>query len=93
MSWLEQYRVPEEAFGELVSSSHIGFEVQAYRYGYENTPEYGSIVVVNCGNFLTVGVIIGSEMTPAPGLPAMPTPMKATREQVRLHVPLEGSCC
>lgn len=91
MDWIEQYRLPEKAFGELVRSSHVGFDVQAYKYGYENNPEYGSIVVVNCGDFLTVGVIIGSEMTPAPGLAAMPTPMKATREQVQERYPdLEG---
>jgi hypothetical protein len=88
---LDDFQDVSRAFGEVASSSHIGFTVQAYRYGYEDTPEYGSIIVVNCGELLVVGVVVGSEMTPAPGLPATPTPMRATRKEVAERYPdLEG---
>ncbi|MEM3709919.1 MAG: hypothetical protein QXL46_03325 [Nitrososphaerales archaeon] len=91
MKWLDEYQDVSKAFGEVASSSQMGFTIQAYKYGYEYTPEYGSIVVVNCGKLLTVGVVVASEMTPAPGLSAIPTPMRATREEVAERYPdLEG---
>ena len=91
MNWLEQFNSPEKAFGEVVNSTHFGFGMQAYRYGYGNTPEYGSLVVVNCGDFITIGVVVGSEMSPAPGLSIIPTPLRSTRKQVEERYPdLEG---
>jgi len=91
LNWLEEFQSPEKAFGEVVNSTHVGFGMQAYRYGYGSTPEYGSLVVVNCEDFITVGVVVGSEMSPAPGLPTVPTPMRSTRKQVEERYPdLEG---
>lgn len=91
MNWFEEFLSPEKAFGEVVNSTHVGFGMQAYKYGYSSTPEYGSLVVVNCGDFISIGVVVGSEMSPAPGLPTVPTPMRSTRRQVEERYPdLEG---
>lgn len=87
VDWLTIFSNPDVAFGEVFESNNMGFKVRAYKYGYDSTPEYGSIIVVNCGSHLTVGLIHYSEMTVTPGLQAIPVPMRALREQVKNRYP------
>jgi len=87
IDWMKMYSSPEAAFGEVYESNHTGFKVRAYKYGYEATPEYGSLIVINCGSHLTVGLVYYSEMLVAPGLQSIPVPMKASREQVKNRYP------
>lgn len=85
IDWLLEYRDPEKAFGEVISSSHMHFSVQSYHEKLR--PEYGSIIVVNSGDILNIGIIYKSEIVSAPGLPSVPVPLKATREDVRRRYP------
>lgn len=87
VEWLDIFSNPKDAFGEVYESDNMGFKVRSYRYGYDATPEYGSIIVVNCSSHLTVGLIYYSEMTVSPGLQTVPTPMRALREEVRSRYP------
>lgn len=89
--WFKVFGDKNAAIGEVVSSSHAGFRVQSYRYEYAYTPEYGSILVANCDTHLTIGVVVGTKIEPAPGLPSVPVPLKATRSEIRQKYPdLEG---
>ena len=89
--WFKIFSDKDAAIGEVISSSHVGFQVQSYRYEYAYTPEYGSILVTNCDTHLTIGVVVGTKIEPAPGLPSVPVPLKATRSEIRQKYPdLEG---
>ncbi len=87
VDWLSYYSSPENAFGEVYESNSYSFKVRAYKYGYDLTPEYGSIIVVNCGTHLTIGLVHQSEMTVAPGLQSIPAPMRASRSEVKSRYP------
>jgi hypothetical protein len=69
MDWISRYSDVSNAFGEVIASTHESFTVRAYNPWYENTPEYGSIIVVNCGQLLVVGLVYGSKMEVEPGFP------------------------
>ncbi len=87
IDWLKYYSNPDNAFGEVYESNSYSFKVRAYKYGYELTPEYGSMIVVNCGTHLTIGLVYQSEMTVAPGLQSIPMPMRASRNEVKNRYP------
>ncbi len=83
--WVQVYSGNQKAFGEVVSSTHKTFSVQSYKIN--TTPEYGSFIVVNCESFIVVGAVTGTEMVPSPGLPSVPTPLKATRKEIIQRYP------
>jgi len=87
MEWFNLFSSPDNAFGEVFESNSSSFKVRAYKYGYSHTPEYGSFIVVNCESHLTVGLIFHSEMTVAPGIPSIPSPLHASRVEVKRRYP------
>lgn len=80
-----RYSKPDMAFGEVIESSTIKFDVCAY--DHEVTPQHGAFVLVNCGHILVIGVVIHSEMRAAPGLPRIPQRLRMTRDELRKRYP------
>lgn len=81
MDWINKYSDVNDAFGEVIASTHENFTVRAYKPWYENTPEYGSIIIVNCEQLLIVGLIYGSKMDTEPGFPT-PILLKRKRREI-----------
>lgn len=88
-SWIERYSAIEAAFGEVIGSTHSEFRVQAYScmQREEENPTYGSLVVVNSGNRLVIGLVVETRISPQAGLPSLPTLLKLTREEIRQQYP------
>ncbi|MHA1594340.1 MAG: hypothetical protein ACTSXJ_05210 [Candidatus Baldrarchaeia archaeon] len=80
-----KYSKPEMAFGEVIESSTVKFDVCAY--DHEHTPQHGAFVLVNCDHILVMGVVIHSEMRAAPGLPRIPQRLRMTRDELRRRYP------
>jgi|YelNatPaOPRAMG01_1025707.scaffolds.fasta_scaffold22822_3 hypothetical protein len=81
MDWIIKYSEVDNAFGEVIASTHENFTVRAYKPWYENTPEYGSIIVVNCEQLLIIGLVYGSKMETEPGFPT-PILLKRMRKDI-----------
>lgn len=81
MDWISRYSDANNAFGEVITSTHEYFTVRAYKPWYENTPEYGSIIVVNCEQLLIIGLVYGSKIDTEPGFPT-PILLKRRRGEI-----------
>ena len=79
---MDQYKKPENAFGEVFSSTYKTFSVQAYSPRYVDTPEYGSIILVNSGEYLIFGLICSSMFIPVTAVHSIPQPLRKPRHEI-----------
>jgi len=86
-SYLEEYSKPEKAFGEVFSSTFTEFSIQSYSTAYPVTPEYGSLIAVNCETLLIIGVVYSSEVVSATVVTSLPTPLRKTRREIQSMYP------
>ncbi|RLG51525.1 MAG: hypothetical protein DRN96_05065 [Thermoproteota archaeon] len=85
--YLGEYSKPEKAFGEVFSSTFTEFSVQSYSPAYPSTPEYGSLIAVNCETLLIVGLVYSSEVVSATVVASLPTPLRKTRREIQSMYP------
>ncbi len=87
MSYLDEYSRPDRAFGEVFTSTFTEFSVQSYSPAYSSTPEYGSLIAVNCETLLIIGLVYSSEVVSATVVASLPTPLRKTRREIQSMYP------